>query len=526
MSFFETALAGVVIAGMAGLASLFSHDREADRKRQARQEQRQSLTQQNNTEWEQLRQRYERSEQQNRQQMEELERQYQQENTAIRNLHSELRRQEQQHSQRIRQIQQQQDRERQQMQERLSRESQKLRDAITHVRTEMEQLSAQTQEQFAAAQVQHRQDMLMTKEEIQNIRRHTDQLEQQIAKEKEQQRILAEYWIAQAQRIAADIRENCRPEKFEPQKWHGIQQEIANAQSDFQTEIFQTAVGSGRSAFQAASELRDSLIEQELEWQKHLETARQMQIRLLQELEEAETRSYQFELDGQPTEDHRGVDYWTYGQLSVLVQRIEETSSRLSTSTEELTTEQLAELTQELHTLSVELAMLENAAAVNLTMANERYQMAVRIGEVLGDSFLMDEQDGDYFASENRDEYHASFTNPDTGEQAVVVITPLLGNDGVVTNHAEVLVRTPDNNPDYRKEVNHAVVQNISRDIPDFQLPCSEQYAEHTNEEAERLGNISAVSEGMETVRSQCSLSGVDYHNRTVKNPAVSGRKK
>ncbi|GEM_PF-3107938 len=529
MSFFETALAGGVVLGLAGLILGEAGGRNrpsADRQAQQHRQQMNQLRQQNQREQQQMQQRYARAEQQNRQQMEALNRQYQQESAAIRNLHSQLERQEQQHNQRIRQLQNQQQQEIRQLDEHLAQESHRLQQAVTSVRTEMEQFRNQAQEQFETMQAQHQRDLLWTKEEIQEVRRHTAELERQISQEKEQQRVLAEYWIAQAQRIAADIRENCRPEKFEPETWHRVQQILANAQNDFQSELFQIAAGNGRTAFQNASDLRDSLIAQELEWQNLLESARLMQANLLQNLAEAEVRSYQFELDGESVEDSRGVDYWTYGQLSVLTQRIEETGRRLNTQTDDLTSEQLTELMQDLHLRMTELAMLENAAAVNLTMANERYHMAVRVGEVLGDAFLMDEQDGDYFASENRDEYHASFTNPSTGEQAVVVITPLQGDDGVVTNHAEVLVHTPTNQPQRREEINQALVKEVARQVPGFSLPCSEQYGSRTNEEAERLGNISAVSEGQEAVRSQCSLSGMTYDRRTVINPAVSGRKK
>ena len=171
--------------------------------------------------------------------------------------------------------------------------------------------------------------------------------------------------------------------------------------------------------------------------------------------------------------------------------------------------------------LLAELSLLENAAAANLSMAQGRYNMAERIGRVLGDQFLMVDSDGDYFAQENRDEYHAVFRNNTTGEEAVVTITPLVGEDGVVVNHAELIVGVPTNSKEDRKRINDAVVSSVAREVPDFKLPCSGQYGENTNAEAQRTGNISAVSDGEEQARTQCSRTGVSHQGITLTNPGT-----
>jgi len=497
---------------------------QRNRQAEARNQELQNRIRQNENERRRTEERFNQAIARQQQQIQAQERRNQQLNHSIQNLDREIHQQEQAHNQRLRQMQQQHQRDIQQQNERFDQESRRLQNSIRENRRDMEKLRSQTQEQFETMQAQRQRDLFWTKEQIQNANQRISNLEQQISSEKERQSELASYWISQAQRLADEIRENYRPDKFEPEKWNHVQQNLINAQNDFRAEMFQISVGYGRASFQAAYELRDSLIEQELEWQSRLEAARKLESTLLENLVSAESRVYTFEIGNEKIEDNKGVDYWTYGRLSEFVQRMEQTRNRLNADTQNLTTEELTALESELHDFISELALLENTAETNLAMARSRLSMAERIGQVLGDHFQMDEQDGDYFASENRDEYHASFTNPATQEQAVVVITPIMEDNGIVTNHAEVLVSTPSNSPDYRQEVNRAVVQDISRDVPDFKLPCSEQYAEHTNQEAERLGNISAVSEGREAVRSQCSISGTAYNRQHVTNPAASAK--
>ncbi len=492
-----------------------------NRQSEERNRELQNLLRQNENERRRAEEQFNQAVRRQQQQIKEQERRNQNLSRSIQNLDREIRQQEQAHNQRMHRLQEQHQRDIRQQNERIAQESRRLQNSIRETRRDMEQLRSETEEQFVTMQAQRQRDLLWTKEEIQNANQRISSLEQQISSEKARQQELASYWISQAQRLTDEIRENYRPEKFTPEVWHSVQQYLANAKSDLQAEMFQAAVSSGRTAFQDASVLRDTLIEQELEWQSRLESVRQMESVLLGQLASAEGRVYTFEMDGEKIEDDRGVDYWTYGRLSELTRQIEQTRNRLNADTQNLTTEELTALERELHGFLSELAMLENAAETNLAMARSRLSMAERIGEVLGENFMMDEQDGDYFASENRDEYHASFTNRDTKEQAVVVITPIMEENGIVTNHAEVLVSTPENNPHRRREVNDAVVRNIAQDVPDFKLPCSEQYAVHTNEEAERLGNISAVSEGRDDVRSHCSTAGVTYNRQNVSNPAA-----
>ena len=440
---------------------------------------------------------------------------------AVKELNREIIAQEQRHNDHIQQLHQQHEHEIRQQNERISQVAHQLQGQISQTRLELQsEISAihiDTNRKINALEEQRRRDMDWTRQQLESTNSRISSLEQQIANHRD----LADYWITQAQRLLSQIKEELRPEHFAAQQWQQLQQVVQNAVNDFNSNMYQAAASNGRDAYQEAYILRDSLIEMELEWQQTLEAVRQTESSLLENAVAAAGRIYEFEMDGEHITEDRGVDYWTYGQLSILNNRINEVRNRLNENTEELSTDDLLHFREELTGLMEELSLLENAAASNLTMAQGRFSMAQRIGSVLGDQFLMVDQDGDYFGQENRDEYHAVFHNPTTGEEAVVTITPLIGEDGIVVNHAELIVNVPTNDPKERSLINDAVVRQVAREVEGFQLPCSGQYEERTNDEARRTGNISAVSNGDEQVRSQCSRTGVTHHGVSLSNPVV-----
>ena len=455
------------------------------------------------------------------QQIKEQERQNQRLNATVQALDQEIIAQEHRHNEHFQQIQQQHARDIRQTNDRINNVSRQLQGQITQTRSELEgqisNLRSQTNQQLNAIRQQRDRDIAWTRQQLDSTNSRINNLEQMIQNHHE----LSEYWISQAQRLIADIKDDLHPERFESQRWEQLQQTVANAISDLNSGMYEAAASNGRNAYQEAYTLRDLLIAHELEWQQTLESVRQSETALLENLTQAQGRTYTFELDGEQITEERGVDYWTYGQLTVLNERINDVRNRLNDNPEALTTEQLRSYLQQLTELLSELSLLENAAASNLAMAQGRYNMAERIGRVLGDQFLMVDQDGDYFAQENRDEYHAVFRNHTTGEEAVVTITPLVGEDGVVVNHAELVVGVPTNSQEDRDHINNAVVSQVAQEVPDFKLPCSGQYGENTNAEAHRTGNISAVSAGDEQVRSQCSRTGVSHQGVTLSNPVT-----
>ncbi|MCM1131910.1 MAG: hypothetical protein NC340_00400 [Ruminococcus flavefaciens] len=423
---------------------------------------------------------------------------------SLRKLNDEVERQEREYRQQVQAMQRKHDADIKRQNERIASESARLQQNINQTRSEMESFRRQTEAEFENIRAVRERDLQWARNSFQQVDQRIDDIQQQLANEKANQREIAEYWIQQAQRIRNEIRENYRPEKFEAEKWDKLNRNISYAESVIDSAP-QASMSSGHLAFSEAFELRSSLIAQEFKWQETLEAVRTIQAQVITNIEDAKNRKYEFEMDGEKVVDDNGVDYWTYGQLSVLENRVSEAGRKLDSDVENLTTEQLEEYERTFAGFLEENALLENASHTNLAMARARVDMAEKIGDVLGDSFLMTEADGDYFKEEPREEYHAVFLNPQTLEEAVVVINPEPDENGVVTNHAEVIIKTPSNNAEDRRRINDTIVRNVAQQVEGFNLPCSEKYGLRTNEEAERLGNISAVSQGQEIARSGVS---------------------
>lgn len=424
-------------------------------------------------------------------------------------LDRQVQQQEQLHLQRIQQIQQQHRQDMVQQQRQLQQTAAALQQGITQTRREVEALGRHVEEEVSDIRATRDRDIAWARGELDSVNQRIDTMQQAIAQNAE----LAEYWIQQAQRITAEIREG-RPEKFLRPDWEALQQAVADAVSDLSQGREQVAVSGGRTAFREALELRTRLAEEEARWQQTLGAVRTLEQSLLSGLQTAESTVYEMELDGETVSDDSGLDYWSYGHYAIVRQRIDDALARLNANTDDLSTEQLAELEQELTSLLAELALVQNAGADNFTMAQARFGLAQRIGALLGDDYQMVEQDGDFFRREPNDEYHAVFRNPETGMTAVVVITPEVDGNGRVTNHAELLVDTVSNDPALNASVNQAVVEGLQESHEDFALPCSGQYGDKTGAEAQRMGDISAVSAGSSAARS--AHAAVDEKGRPV----------
>lgn len=437
-----------------------------------------------------------------------MEEQQQQQNyrlsESLQSLDRQVREQEQAHYRQIQQLQEQHRQETAHQTAQIQQAAEQLRQGIQQSRQEIERLRTETADAMGKLRAEQQADIAWLRGEIQDTNRRIDAIQAVTA----QNAGLAEYWVQQAERLVADVRGNGRPEKFLPEEWHRLQQVLQDARDDLAGHREQAAVSGGRTSFRDALTLRTRLAEEELRWQKTLGAVRTLEQEILRGQQQAEQTVYELEIEGETIRDDNGADYWTYGQFSVLAERIRQAREQLNADTENLSTEQLLTLEQTMTSLLAELNLLQNAAADNFAMAQGRFGLAERIGQVLGDEYQMVDADGDFFSREPRDEYHARFYNPETRQTAVVVITPLVGEDGRVTNHAEVLVDTPTNDTGFCESLSEAVAARMQKTDAGFKLPCSGAYGAEVGQEARRMGDISAVSEGVQTARSVHAVTG------------------
>ncbi len=329
-------------------------------------------------------------------------------------------------------------------------------------------------------------------------------LAESLAKEKEGKRELAVYWTQEAGRLLEQIQADFKPQLMDHRRVSRLSTDISNALNDIKNGVYESGISSGRNAFYDLLDMKEELAQRALEWNYFFNAVRTREADLLTALAEAENRTYTYtDENGTEYVFDSGIDYWTNGQLSVVNEHVRRLRTTLE-NVDEMTTEQLQSVETELQSLQEQLALVENASQSNVAMSISRYRTAVKIGEILGEQYHMIDSDGEYFGTENREEYHAVYENPNTGDRVALIITPVMDpKTGVVQNHIDLLVGNANNDPLDRARISRAVAQSLrnSGAVENCSFPCSDRFGNQTPEEAERAGDIAAVERGDQRVR-------------------------
>lgn len=443
--------------------------------------------------------------------------------SAIQSLDRELKEKERLQNEKIRSMQSQHSQQIASLNTRFQQEQQGLRQEIYIVRdanqrTQAELYRTQAEMRTGFAEIRQETDRKLQNQreqlrreianesvrlesEISAVDARVQSITAQIANEKNYSKELATYWLQEAERLIRELEDTYRESLFDSRRMEIIRQKLDNAKQDI--EMGQPAIVPAREAFQDAMRMKEDLAELEIEWNYWFNVLRNDELQLLDDLDSANHRIYVFDNDGERIEYNNGIDYWTNGQLSVVTSRIEKLRQRMG-NLDSATIDDLKEYEEQMRSLIEELALIENASHINVAMSLSRFQTAVKIGEILGKEFEMVESDGDFFREENREEYHAIFQNPLTGDRVAVVITPVPDEAGVVQNHIELIADNGmDNDSENRVRIHNIVSRRLSENgVQDMHLErCAGRHGNNTQEVIERAGNIAAVVAGDENVR-------------------------
>ncbi len=443
-------------------------------------------------------------------------------NAKLRNLDAQVKERERLQNQRIEQMHRRHEEELTALNNHFEEEQNNLHNEIQNTRTEMQQgltkLRNETDRKIQEQKEETDRSLRALDQKLGDQINAVDQkvrtLAQQIIDKEDGDREIAEYWAQEAARLADQIRSTFKPQLIDRKAQETLERKIRDANSDIRNGQYQTSISGGREAFYDALDMKEELAAAEYRWNYWLNAVTARQSQLLEALDSAENRVYQFDTDEGRLEYDNGIDYWTNGQLSIVRNQINELLASLQ-NIGDMTLEQLMEKEEQLRSLQEQLALVENAAHINVAMSVSRYDMAVKIGDILGDQYAMIDSDGEYFAREDRDEYHAIFENPATHDQVAVVITPILDEEtGVVTNHVELIVGNADNNPVTRDTMARTVAAKLRQNgVEGCAFPCAGRYGNKTAEEVARVGDMEAVEAGDATVRATPPVGQTQVNN-------------
>lgn len=385
------------------------------------------------------------------------------------------------------------------LQRQINRTNEEMRQEFANVRTEIQQ-GIDTAINYTNSRINELDEKFQS--QIDETNGRINDIVQNLANQKEHEKELAEYWTEQAVRIREELISH-RAEFHSNREFTNLSNRINNALNDYKTGDYSTAFYGGRDAFNDGLSLLESTIEAEMEWNLWFNMVKDKERDVLIRFSEAEVRTYEVEIDGEIIEDDSGIDYWTNNQLSVFKERFDCARESVR-DLDQKDLNYLKDRFQEFQSLQEELSLIENTASINLGMAIDRREIAMEIGQALGEGYQMDECDGDYMGLEVNDEYHAFFKNPTTGDMVAVVVTPEVQDDGTVLNHVQMEIKAPTIN--LFDEIQN-VADRKTRSIFDNPNPnntfsnCSKPHGEASSQEVERLADIQQVREGKSRVR-------------------------
>lgn len=387
------------------------------------------------------------------------------------------------------------------------RNSEEIQRTQAEMRTRLSELRSETERKLREQKDDLQRTILSIgtklEERITSVDEKVQSLVSQMEQKESNARELSIYWVQEAERLLRELKETYRGSLFDEKRLARLEQDLRDAQQDLETGHYDSSIKTGRDAFRDAMEMKEDLAALDLEWNYRFNILRNSEERLLENLDSAEHRVYSVDTDEGTIEYDNGIDYWTNGQLTIIKNRIQKVREKMG-NLQDSTIDELVSFEQDIDSLIEELALIENASHINVAMSLSRFQTAVKIGEILGSEFEMVDSDGDFYREENREEYHAVYINPVTGDKVVVVITPVPDEAGVVSNHIELIAgNSMDNDVVNRGTIHNVVSTKLEESgIQGMHLErCAGRHGDQLQQVIDRAGDIEAVAAGDESVR-------------------------
>ena len=261
-------------------------------------------------------------------------------------------------------------------------------------------------------------------EELRN-QREKDRAELQAGldaiKERDQShREQALFWVSQAEVFFADI-EQYRHELFTPNQLSRLQTHLAQVQQDIQSEAYQSAIASARNVFNQAVDLKERVVQAEIEWAHYHTQLQQAFADLRSELYYHQTMQFIIDTDaGEERLDAR-IDYWSGGMLSSIASVVDQIAGVMAQINDVPTAELIAML-ERIKELRDLLDKARERAKEALISSQMRAEMASTMAEHLqmaGWEFVGYTYEG----NEMNAALHIKFRD-NMGNEIVTVISP------------------------------------------------------------------------------------------------------
>lgn len=230
----------------------------------------------------------------------------------------------------------------------------------------------------------------------------------------------ANFWISQAEVFFADT-EQYRHELFTPGQLSRLRNHLAQVQQDMKTEAYQSAISSARNVFNQAVDLKERVVQAEIEWAHFYSQLQQAFSDLRSELYYHQTM--QFIIDTDAGEEHLDaqIDYWSGGLLSSIASVVDQIAEVIG-QINEVPTAELVSLLGRIKEMQQLLDEARERAKEALISSQMRAEMASIMAEHLqmaGWEFVGHTYEG----NEMNAALHIKFRD-NMGNEIVTVISP------------------------------------------------------------------------------------------------------
>lgn len=228
------------------------------------------------------------------------------------------------------------------------------------------------------------------------------------------------FWVSQAEAFFADI-EQYRHELFTPNQLSRLRTHLAQVQQDIQSEAYQSAIASARNVFNQAVDLKERVVQAEIEWAHYHTQLQQAFADLRSELYYHQTMQFIIDTDaGEERLDAR-IDYWSGGLLTSIASVVGQISEVMA-QINDVPTAELIEMLERIKELRDLLDKARERAKEALISSQMRAEMASTMAEHLqmaGWEFVGYTYEG----NEMNAALHIKFRD-NMGNEIVTVISP------------------------------------------------------------------------------------------------------
>ena len=265
----------------------------------------------------------------------------------------------------------------------------------------------------------------------------------------------ADFWINQTEIFFADI-EQYRHDLFTPNRLQKLKNQLTQTASDMQNEAFQAALSTSRSVFNEVVELREIVVNAEIEWNFYYKKFQEALADTRSNLNYRKTMQFTFATeDGNETVD-ANINYWTEKALDSIEEKLVQIEQR-AMKPNEVSTDKLKEMTMDLKQINAEIEIAEDKAKEAFVSSQFRAEMATKLGEVLIERGWT--CDGStYEGGEYNGKVHVKLSDV-KGNEIVAVITP----DENLANNVEINFFNIDNDEGFR-QTHLESIQNSLKD--------------------------------------------------------------